>query len=195
MTQLFYQRNLPHWYPQKTAIFLTWRLFGSLPKGFAEHLQKCGREPRKQFLHAERVLDAASTGPLWLQKRDLAACVVRALERGAQLGCFALRSYVVMPNHVHALLEPFVPLSRITNGIKGASAREANGMLGRTGMPFWQDESFDRWIRDSGEFARVKTYIENNPVKARLCAKPEDWPSSSARKQQPLSAADSDEFE
>ena len=180
MTLSFYRRNLPHWQPEGTAIFLTWRLFGSLPKGFTDHLQKWNREPRKQFLSAERVLDAASGGPLWLQNPEIAVCVERALERGAQLQRFVLRAYVVMPNHVHALLEPNAALHEITNGIKGASAREANVRLGRTGMPFWQEESFDRWIRDAGQFARAKAYIENNPVKARLCAKPEDWPWSSA---------------
>src|SRR5258707_7972354 len=27
----FYRRNLPHWHPEGAAIFLTWRLYGSLP--------------------------------------------------------------------------------------------------------------------------------------------------------------------
>ena len=87
-----------------------------------------------------------------------------------------------MPNHVHALLEPLVALHKLMGGIKGVSARDANVKLGRTGKPFWQDESFDHWIRNAGQFARPKTYIEHNPVKARLCAKPEDWPWSSAHK-------------
>lgn len=182
VTHSFYRRNLPHWHPEETAIFLTWRLSGSLPKGFTEDLKKCSREPRKQFLSTERVLDAASSGPLWLKDPEIAGCVERAIRRGAELRRFVLRAYVVMPNHVHVLLDPLVPLHKITNGIKGASAREANVMLRRTGMPFWQDEVFDHWIRDAGQFARTKAYIENNPVKARLCADPHDWPWSSAHK-------------
>ena len=87
-----------------------------------------------------------------------------------------------MPNHVHVLLDPFVPLARLTMGIKRASAKDANAKLGRTGMPFWQDESFDHWVRNPGQFARIQTYIESNPVKARLCARPQDWPWSSARR-------------
>jgi hypothetical protein len=37
-------------------------------------------------------------------------------------------------------------------------------------------EYHDRWIRDQEHFCRALRYIENNPVKARLCAKPSDWP-------------------
>ena len=182
MTSSFYRRNLPHWQPDGLAIFLTWRLYGSLPKGFTQRLRKWNSEPKQQFLNAERMLDAASSGPLWLKNPEIAGCVERAIQRGAELGHYMLRAYVLMPNHVHVLLQPIVPLQRLTSGIKGVSAHEANSKLGRTGNAFWQDESFDHWIRDEGQFARTKAYIENNPVKAHLCAKPHDWPWSSAKK-------------
>jgi REP-associated tyrosine transposase len=183
MTVSFYRRNLPHWQPEQSAVFVTWRLYGSLPKGFAEHLRKWGtREPGKQFRNADRMLDAGSSGPLWLKDPEIASLAERTIERGARLGHYVLQAYVVMPNHVHALLEPLVPLQKLTGGIKGVSARDANARLGRTGKPFWQDESFDHWTRDEGELARIKAYIENNPVKARLCVRPENWPWSSAHK-------------
>jgi putative transposase len=51
----------------------------------------------------------------------------------------------------------------------------------RTGQ-FWQAESFDHWVRNEGQFVRVKKYIEHNPVKAGLVSKIEDWPWSSASK-------------
>lgn len=85
-----------------------------------------------------------------------------------------------MPNHVHILLEPRLPLAKITGVIKGVAARDANATLGRSGKPFWQDESFDHWIRNSAEFARICHYIEWNPVSAGLVARPEDWKWSSA---------------
>jgi putative transposase len=53
-----------------------------------------------------------------------------------------------MANHVHVLFEPRVTVARIMGGIKGVTAREANRILGRIGQPFWQDESFDHWIRN-----------------------------------------------
>jgi len=182
VTLSFYRRNLPHWQPEKCSIFLTWRLYGSLPKGFAERLGKWSGEPGKQFLHADRMLDAASSGPLWLNDPEIAGHALRALHRGSHLGHYALRAFVIMPNHVHVLLDPFVPLHQLTIGIKGVSARGANARLARTGKRFWQDESFNHWIRGPGQFARIHAYIENNPVKARSCANPQDWPWSSAHK-------------
>jgi putative DNA methylase len=74
----------------------------------------------------------------------------------------------------------FVLLSTITKSLKGYTAREANRRLGRTGEQFWQQESFDHWPRDEGEFLRIIEYIENNPVKAGLVQRPEDWLWSSA---------------
>jgi REP element-mobilizing transposase RayT len=180
MTEAFYRRNLPHWQSEERTIFVTWRLHGSFPEGFVAHLRSWHGDARKQFLNSERVLDSGSIGPLWLKDPEIAAIVENAILHGVELGHYRLRAYVVMPNHVHALFEPLVSLHKLMGGIKGASARYANLRLGRTGKTFWQDESFDRWVRDEAEFVRTKSYIENNPVKAGLCAKPEAWPWSSA---------------
>jgi putative transposase len=178
----YYERNLPHWHPEGRAIFLTWRLFGSLPAGFVRELQRFSKQPGKQFLAADERLDAAATGPRWLGRPEIASCVETAIRRGAQLGRFVLHAYVVMPNHVHVLLEPRAPVRGITAGIKGASAREANRMLRRQGKPFWQEESFDHWVRNSAQFEKIRAYIENNPVKAGLATSPEKWQWSSAHK-------------
>jgi len=118
MTFIYYHRNLPHWQPEGQPIFLTWRLHGSLPKGFTSHLRKWENEPAKQFLAADLKLDAASTGPRWLSDPKIAAPAEHAIRRGAELGHYVLHAYVVMPNHIHMLLNPLVPLRRITGGIK-----------------------------------------------------------------------------
>jgi REP element-mobilizing transposase RayT len=73
-------------------------------------------------------------------------------------------------------------LPRITRSIKSYSAREANAILGRTGEPFWQIESYDHWVRNSDQFEKIVQYIEFNPVKAGLVAHPEEWRWSSAWK-------------
>ena len=65
---------------------------------------------------------------------------------------------------------------------KVQTAREANRLLGRTGQPFWQAESYDHAVRDDRESDRIKGYIENNPVKAGLVANAEDYLWSSAAK-------------
>jgi REP element-mobilizing transposase RayT len=85
-----------------------------------------------------------------------------------------------MPNHVHALLSPWAAPTRLLQAIKWFSAREANKVLARFGEPFWQSESYDRWVRGPVEFERVRRYIEENPVRVGLAAKAEDYSPSSA---------------
>ena len=126
----------------------------------------------------------AGHGPQWLQDPSMARLVVSAIEQGeASLGLYVLEAYVVMPNHVHLLLNPKVPVAEITRRLKGPTARDANRVLNRSGKRFWQDESFDHWVRDDAERLRLRSYIESNPVVAGLAKTPEDWPwSSAARK-------------
>ena len=64
---------------------------------------------------------------------------------------------------------------------KSYTARQANKLLGRTGEPFWQRESYDHWVRDEAEHRRIISYIENNPVKAGLVNSPRKYPWSSAK--------------
>lgn len=210
----YYHRNLPHWQPSGAAIFLTCRLYGSLPENVIQRfrdaqkllmreINKASRseeeiaelklnQHKKLFANLDAILDKAETGPRWLAETEVAALVEDAiLRRYAEL--YKLWAYVVMVNHLHILLRPkpiilpeespmdsFVALSSITKSIKGYTAREANRILKRTGKHFWQQESFDHWPRDEDEFFRIIAYIENNPVKAGLVKRPEEWRWSSA---------------
>jgi len=131
----------------------------------------------------DRLLDRAP-GPTWLSRPEIAKAVVDTLLIAEQKWELCeLFSWVVMSNHVHVLLRPHKPLREVTRAIKSTSARLANQILNRAGSPFWQDESFDHWVRNSREFEKIAHYIEANPVKAGLVAKPEDWPWSSAAPQ------------
>jgi REP element-mobilizing transposase RayT len=128
----------------------------------------------------DAVLDRGANGPVWL-KDKIAECVTSLIERGArELRHYRLHAFVVMPNHIHLLITPLRLVGRLTNSLKGTSARKCNRILGRTGNHFWQDESFDRWVRTTNEFERIRSYIEQNPVTARLVEKPENWTWSSA---------------
>ena len=75
-----------------------------------------------------------------------------------------------MPDHVHLLLQPMpgVSLSRIMKGIKGVSSKRLNDLRGTRG-PLWQDESWDRIVRDEEEFIEKLNYMLNNPMKSGLC--------------------------
>jgi putative transposase len=174
----YYTRNLPHWQQPEADIFITWRLHGSLPARirFSQTPESIG----KRFISYDRALDAARVGPLWLHDPRIADCVIATLEKANAQGLFQLRSYVVMANHVHVLLTPLSPIAEITQRIKGPTSRRANLILSHTGTRFWQDESFDRWVRNPGEWQRIRAYIERNPVAAGLVKTPQEWPWSSA---------------
>jgi REP element-mobilizing transposase RayT len=109
---------------------------------------------------------------------DLVSNVIEAADVDRHL-C-RLHSFVVMPNHIHILITPHRPLREVTNWIKGVSARRANQALGRTGRPFWQDESFDHWARSRQELAKIERYIIENPVRAGLVHEPAEWRYSTA---------------
>jgi REP element-mobilizing transposase RayT len=126
-------------------------------------------------------LDQARCGPRYLARPDVALLVTQALRyNAADLGHFELHAYAVMPNHVHVLLTPSIGLETLTRSLKTITARRANRLLGRTGQAFWQGESYDRLVRSREEFARVRAYVENNPVRAGLVNEPHLYPWSSA---------------
>ena len=183
----FYRRKLPHWHPADTSIFVTWRLFGSLPANFS--FAPGDVSSGQAFALADRHLDRALSGPVWLKDPRVASLVVDSLLFGDRsLRQYDLQAYVVMANHVHLLLSPRVELRKITQGIKGTTAQRANRLLDREGLPFWQHESFDHWPRNDFERRRIIGYIESNPVKAGLVQRDQDWPwSSAASRQQVMS--------
>jgi type I restriction enzyme R subunit len=86
-----------------------------------------------------------------------------------------LGDYVVMPNHVHVIIQPFpgVQLEEWLYSIKRFTSTEIArncSLDARTVMRqghLWQTESFDRIVRDAEELARTRRYIANNPAKLR----------------------------
>ena len=173
-----YQRRLPHFHPSDAWLFLTWRLWGTVPaNGNADAYPT----PGHAFVAGDRVLDRRASGPLWLRDPRIADLVSDTILIGdCERRFYRLCAWVVMPNHVHLLIRPLAPVPVPMRGLKGSTARNANRILGRTGQPFWQDESFDRYLRRSSQIERTIDYIENNPVSARLVYSPDGWPWSSA---------------
>ena len=172
------QRNLPHWHPTGTVVFLTWRLHGTYAK---YRIDRERLSAGRAFAELDRDLDRAASGPKWLSDQRIAQVVRDALLFGErQLKFYQLMAYVIMPNHVHVVLKPRVPLERITKSVKGFTSREANKILCRTGEPFWQDECYDHWVRSDRELQRIIAYVERNPVSAGFVDQIETWPWSSA---------------
>ena len=83
-----------------------------------------------------------------------------------ELGC-----YVLMPNHIHAVIRPLQPqsqpLEKILQSRKCRTSCAINELLGRRGA-LWQEETFDRIVRDEEHLYRCIEYIGRNPAKAGL---------------------------
>jgi thiamine-phosphate pyrophosphorylase len=89
---------------------------------------------------------------------------------------YTLFAAVIMPDHVHVLLRPkgVYDLSRITKGMKGACTRLLNLHWRSSGI-VWQNESWDRIMRDQAEFDEKLAYMLNNAVKRELVDDPWEY--------------------
>ena len=177
-------RNLPHWTRCGAIYWITFRLADSLPK---EKLKQLKAEREQWESQSPEPWDAAQESDYrkrfsvrvqdWLDA-GYGSCALReAAIRQKVCDCLLrfdgdrlkLHAAVVMPNHVHAMIEPLKAnaLSTLLKGIKGASARLVNQALGQSGA-FWMDESYDRIVRNEKEYDYFMRYMRGNPAKARL---------------------------
>ena len=193
---------LPHLKAEGGTYFVTFRLANSLPKEVLERFrferedivkraEAAGRElspdeeKRLDELYSARIesyLDAGH-GKCWLEEPVIGEMVSEALMHfdGER---YWLHAWVVMPNHVHAVVTPQKShtLSQILQSWKSFTAHEAQKVAQASrlqipeGKAFWQRESYDHLVRDEADFARVCEYTARNPVEAGLCRKPEEWP-------------------
>jgi REP element-mobilizing transposase RayT len=170
-------RHLPHVYEIGYPLFLTFRLHGSLPAGRYFH---GGQLTSGQiFVVMDKLLDHELCGPLYLRMPEIAELVAEQIQSGA-VSDYDLHEWVIMPNHVHMLITPRIDVPMLLRTLKGRTAKAANDSLNRRGQSFWQHETYDRLVRHDSEFQKIATYIRQNPVKAMLCANPEDFQWSSA---------------
>jgi len=96
----YHQRTLPHNYPPDATLFLTWRLFGSLPR--ERRFEGVGSSPGEAFARVDRLVDAAANGPVWLSDKRIAELVAETLKQGeAEYRLYELFAWVIMSNHVH----------------------------------------------------------------------------------------------
>jgi putative transposase len=122
------------------------------------------------------------------RKEGNAELFLETLQHYRREGNYRLHAFVVMPDHIHLLLTPTdITLERAMMLIKG-------GFSHRIGFPVWQRSFTDRRMRDRADFLTHRDYIHHNPVRARLCARPEDYPYSSAFAK-PTSAAEAGDFD
>ena len=135
-----------------------------------------GRERRRRL---ESYLDRGM-GECWLRQPAIAELTEGAL-RFFDGERYRLAAWVVMPNHLHVLVEIWdVPMGEVIKSWKDFVGKKANKLLKRQGA-FWEREYLDTAIEDEKHRQTAVRYIENNPTKARLVLDPKQWPWSSAR--------------
>lgn len=183
-----YERHLPHWRVPGCCYFATFRLRDSVPaeiwqemkaaaQAWEERLAQGGLSAgdraawyafqQTQLRRLEQVLDEGR-GECLLRHAEHRASLVEALHHFEGVRC-ELLAYAIMPNHAHVLCRPLAEhaVESLTRSWKRHSADHIHRRLGRTGS-FWQEESFDRVIRDEEHYRRVVRYIAKNPAKAGL---------------------------
>jgi putative transposase len=113
----------------------------------------------------------ANFGTVDILRREFAAARER---HGWRIGRF-----VVMPDHVHFFCisnerRDAFSLSRFVGAIKEWTAKQMVAYGARP--PIWQKQFFDHLLRSDESYANKWTYVHENPVRAGLVAKAEDWP-------------------
>jgi leucyl-tRNA synthetase/REP element-mobilizing transposase RayT len=175
---------LPHWQQDSKLYFVTWRLADSLP---AEKLNEWTNERNAWLTHnpepwtdtieqeyhekfsqsIDQWLDAGS-GECVLKDPTIAKIVSDAL-LDFDGDRYLIDSFVVMPNHVHAMfrLAPGIKLEDVLQSWKSFTAKSINKVLGLEGT-LWQREYWDRMVRDADHRANILDYIAKNPERAKL---------------------------
>ncbi len=178
------RRRLPHRKIDGAIYWITFRLADAIPRDTHRDFQRSRNlwlkrhtEPWSdaEWREYNRRFDEKIEG--WLDAGMGSRALARLDAREAVKNCILrfngerhrLHAAVIMPTHVHLLMEPLEghDLSLIMQGIKGASAREINKLLGSSGT-FWLDESYDHVVRSEKQYWRFVRYILENPAKAGL---------------------------
>jgi valyl-tRNA synthetase len=178
------RRKLPHWRQSGTTYFVTFRLADSLPQSqlealeaerlrwLAHHSEALSEADKREYfrLFSERVEEWLDNGHgSCALKDERAAQIVADALRHFDGERYALDAWVVMPNHVHAIVTPKEghELSDILHSWKSFTANRINELLGRTGQ-FWQHENYDHIVRSDSSLFHIRQYIERNPEKAGI---------------------------
>ena len=90
------------------------------------------------------------------------------------------RQLSILDRHLPPLATPALAQPKLTKSLKGITSKRANTILAMTGSCFWQEESYNRLVRNEREIEKIQSYIEENPVRAGLALKANEYRWSSA---------------
>jgi carbamoylphosphate synthase large subunit/REP element-mobilizing transposase RayT len=178
------ERHLPHCQQAGATYFVTFRLDDSIATDVLAQWQ----EERTQWLkHHPQPWDWKAVREYmrrfeeereqWLDQ-GYGSCLLRD-PKAAQILAESLRhfdgqryvldAFVVMPNHVHALVKPLgdYSIAKILHSWKSFSANAINREFDHEGA-LWMAETFDTIVRDKSHLEACREYIAENPGKAAL---------------------------
>jgi REP element-mobilizing transposase RayT len=176
--------NLPHWEQGSVWYFVTFRLADALPASVVEELQQqrtqwrqahdldnLTREELDEYhrLFSERYENLLHAGSgSCILREPLNAEIVGSALRFFEGKRYDLDEFVIMPNHVHALVRPAKDnrLVDILHSWKSFTANQINHRLQESGQ-LWQHESYDHIVRNENAMQAIRHYIRNNPKVAR----------------------------
>ncbi|MBI4625006.1 MAG: transposase [Verrucomicrobia bacterium] len=194
---------LPHYDDGRSIQTITYRLADSLPAHVLAQLEEQTLDDDKRRAAIEHYLDAGH-GSCILREPTNAQIVLDTWRHfdGVE---YQLHAWVVMPNHVHVLVEPdaryaigdiigawkSVSARRILSGgatapgripVGATDATEGGRAPNRSSKKrhLWQIDYYDRFIRNERHYRAAVDYIHQNPVNAGLVVRADDWPWSSA---------------
>lgn len=168
--------KLPHWQQGEAMQFVTFRLGDAMPaekvrewKGQRDAWSRTNPKPwtpdqeadyhRRFTRRLEHWLDEGF-GSCLFENPEFREIMEKVLmhSQGVHVDQHA---WVIMPNHLHVLFSPGLPIETLMKVWKGVSARR----IGRGSI--WQKNYRDTLIRDAGHFANAVRYIRRNPAKLR----------------------------
>jgi REP element-mobilizing transposase RayT len=195
---LITHRKLPHWEQPGAVYFITFRTQDSLPKEVLSRMrtERClwlrargiapddpnWRTALAQLSVAEKKAYHLAFTTRWFDLLDEGhgECVLREPAMSQIVADslrhfdgdrYVMRSFVVMPNHIHMLAQFPTEggMKAQCESWKRFTATKINRELQRQGY-FWQGESFDHLVRSEEQYFHLVEYIANNPRKAGLSA-------------------------
>lgn len=116
----------------------------------------------------------------WLADDASVTTLLASMHRVKALYPFRHLAHVVLPDHLHWMLEPTIPndLPRIVAAVKRDVTWQSKDRA-KAPLKLWQNRYYDHAIRDDQDFARHLDYIHYNPTKHGYCRRPCDYPHSS----------------
>jgi len=168
---------LPHWQQGTAVQFVTFRLGDALPASLVD-VWRAERDawlienpkPWSFDTLAEYHRRFSRRIERWLDQ-GMGSCVFGDADAREVLKAVLMRfegervfhhAWVIMPNHIHVLFSPMVPMEKLIQAWKSHTARTLG--IG----PIWQRDYRDTLIRDWEHYQNVVRYIRRNPLKAKL---------------------------